>query len=91
MNEYIDKILTELPTDMNGISKVPVAGHLFNINPYATKLQEDKAQLFHRLVAKLICLCRRTSHDIQTAVTFLCTRVKDPDEDDNKKLTNALH
>jgi len=90
MYEYIDKMLTELPSDMNGVSKVPAAGHLFNINPDATKLQEDKAQLFHHLVAKLLYLCRRTRQDIQTAVAFLCTRVKDPDEDNYKKLTKVM-
>jgi len=46
----IDKMLTELPSDMNGISKIPATGHLFNINPDATKLPEDKAQLFYLLV-----------------------------------------
>ena len=69
---------------MNGVSKVPAMGHLFNINPDATKLPEDKGQLFHHLVAKLIYLCRNRRQDIQTAVAFLCTRVKDLDEDNYK-------
>ena len=84
MYEYIGKMLTELPSDMNGVSKVPAAGHLFYINPDATKLPEYKAQLFHHLVAKLLYLCRCTRQDIQTAVAFLCTRVKNPDTDDYK-------
>jgi hypothetical protein len=90
MYEYIEKMLTELPSDMNGVSKIPAAGHLFNINPDATKLPEDKAQLFHHLVAKLLYLCRRTRQDLQTAVAFLCTRVKEPDEDDYKKLIKVM-
>jgi len=90
MYEYIDKMLTELPSDMNGVSKVPSAGHLFNINPDATKLPEYKAQLFHHLEAKLLYLCRCTRQDIQTAVEFLCTRVKDLDEDNYKKLTKVM-
>jgi hypothetical protein len=43
MYEYIDKMLAELPSDMNGVSKTPAAVHLFNINPDTTKLTEDKA------------------------------------------------
>jgi len=90
MYEYIDKMLAELLSDMNRVSKTPAAGHLFSINPDATKLPEDKAQLFHHLVAKLLYLCRRTRQDTQTAVAFLCTRVKEPDEDDYKKLTKVM-
>jgi hypothetical protein len=90
MYKYVNKMLTELPSDMNGISKIPSTGHLFNINPDTTKLPVDRAQLFHHLMAKLIYLCRCTSQDIQTAVAFLCTRVKEPDKDDYKKLAKVM-
>jgi len=62
---------------MNGVSKVPAAGHLFNINPDATKLPVDKAQLFHHLVVKMLYLCSCTRQDIQIAVALLCTKVKE--------------
>ena len=65
-------------------------GHLFNTIPAAKKLPEVKAQLFHHLVAKLLYLCRHKRQDIQTAVTFLCTRVKELDEDDIKKLVKVM-
>jgi len=54
------------------------------------KLDEDRAQLFHHLVAKLLYLSRRSRQDIQTAVEFLCTRVQSPDEDDYKKLARVM-
>ena len=73
MYEYVDKLLTEFPTDMNGAAKTPVANHLFNVNPNAKKLPKTTAQLFHHLMAKLLYISRRTRQDIQTAVTFLCT------------------
>jgi len=72
---------------MEGNARTPAAIHLFNTNDGADKLSEDKAQLFHHIVAKLLYLCRRTRQDIQTAMAFLCTRVKNPDKDDYKKLT----
>jgi len=66
---------------------MPVAGHLFTINESCEKLSEKKAQEFHHVVAKLLYLCRHTHQDIQMAVTFLCTRGKNPDTDDYKKLS----
>jgi len=67
MYKYIDKILTELPIDMNGTARTPVAGHLFNVRDDVKKLPESTAQLFHHLVAKLLYLSRRTRQDIQMA------------------------
>jgi len=90
MYDYIDKLLTELPSDMNGSAKTPAASHLFNVNKDTKKLQEESDQLLHHLVAKLLYLSRRTRQDIQMAVAFLCTRVKSPDEDDYKKLTRVM-
>jgi len=68
MHEYINKMLAELPSDMNGTSTTPAALHLFNIDKGAEKLDTDRAQLFHHLVAKLLYLSRRSRQDIQTAV-----------------------
>ncbi len=90
MYEYVDKMLTELPADMNGAATTPAANHLFNVSPDAKKLPEATAQRFHHLVAKLLYLSRRTRQDIQTAVAFLCTGVQSPDEDDYKKLTRVM-
>jgi len=90
MYEYLDKLLTELPTDMNGTAKTPAANHLFNVNPDAKKLPEATAQLFHHLVAKLLYISQRTRQDIQTAVALLCTCVQSPDEDDFKKFTRVM-
>jgi hypothetical protein len=55
-----------------------------------TKSPEDKAQLFYHPVAKLLHLCRCTRQDIQSAVAFLCTRVKEPDEEDYTKLVKVV-
>jgi len=58
---------------------------------YSTQTQDVKSnakeqgQLFHHLVAKLLYLSKCMRHDIQTAVAFLCTRVREPDTDDYKK------
>ena len=60
IHKYIEKMLTEFPLDMTGVSKMPAATHLFNVNPQAMKLLEDKVQLFRHLEATLLYLCRQT-------------------------------
>jgi len=70
MYEYIEKILEELPTNMEGLATTPVSSHLFNTDPGCKKLCEKQGQLFHHLVAKLLYLSKHTRQDIQTAVVF---------------------
>ena len=90
VKEYISNLLNEVPYDMKGIIKTPAANHLFNVNDSARKLAEERAQLFHHIVAILLYLYRRTQQDIQTAMAFLCTRVKLPDKDNYKRLTRVI-
>lgn len=75
---------------MAGVTKTPAGNHLFVTNPECKKLPDKTAQVFHHIMTKLLNLCRRTQQDLQTAVTFLCTWVKDPDSDDYKKLTRVI-
>jgi len=90
MYNYIDKMLAELPSDMNEVSTTPAALHSFNVDDGAVKLDEDKAQLFHHLVAKILYLSWRSRQDIQTIVVFLCTRVQSPDLDVYKNLAQVM-
>jgi hypothetical protein len=90
MTEYVKNMLTELPEDMEGTAPTPAGNHLFTVNKEATKLSEDDSIMFHHNTAKLLFLCKRVRPDIQTAVAFLITRVKGPDEDDYKKLLRVM-
>jgi hypothetical protein len=76
--------------EMIGEAPPPAANHLFVVNNNQTKLDEQKAQFFHAYVAKTLFVCKRARPDLQTVVAFLCTRVKEPDEDDYKKLIRML-
>jgi hypothetical protein len=90
MINYIKNMLAELPHDMRGEAATVTANHLFDVDTEAVKLEEEVAQLFHHNVAKLLFLCKRARPDLQTAVAFLTTRVKDPDVDDYKKLRRTM-
>ena len=83
-------MLADLPSDMDGHAPTPAANHLFTVDETQTKVDEKRAQFFHTYVAKALFLCKRARPDTQTAVAFLCTRVKACDEDDYKKLTRLL-
>lgn len=64
MFEYIDILLTEMPSDINGVSKLAAATHLFDLDYKAEKLEEAKVQFFHQLVAKIIYKSWGTKQDI---------------------------
>ena len=91
MCDYISKILADAPSDMSGTAPTPAANHLFTVNESnPTLLSAADAEQFHHMVAQLLFLCKRARPDIQTAVSFLCTRVQRPDTDDYKKLARVI-
>ena len=92
MIDYIQRMLNDLPADMDGEAATPASNHLFEVNPDSANMQLDAttADFFHHNAAKLLFLCKRARPDIQTAISFLCTRVKGPDSDDYKKLARVM-
>ena len=91
MYDFINKMLADLPINMDGTARTPAANHLFTVNPTPKLLPEETTIMFHHNVAKLLFLCKWVQPDLQTAVAFLSTRVKAPDEDDYKKLTRVMY
>ena len=83
MFDYIDRMLEDAPDElMKGPSATPAPNHLFQVNPDAEKLDTSSTILYHRLTAQLLYLGKRTRPDVLTSVSFLCTRVQNPDVDD---------
>ena len=54
------------------------------------KLDKEHREEFHTFVAKGLFACKRARLDIHTAVTTLCTRVKNPNQSDWDKLIQLL-
>ena len=90
MEEYLDGMIEDLPEDMDGTAATPAADHLFRTRGNAPKLDEKRAELFHRVTAQMLFVSQRGRPDLRTAVSFLTKRVKSPDEDDYKKLARAI-
>ena len=85
MFKYLNNVIEDFPEIIPGR-----AAHdkLFEIrdDEEAKKLNKEQALAFHHTVAQLLFMATRARRDIQTAVAFLTTRVKSPDEDDWGKL-----
>jgi hypothetical protein len=75
---------------MAGEAASPAANHLFTINQEPVLLNEENSEMFHHHTAKLLFLSKIARPDIQTAVAFLTTRVRLPDEGDCKKLARCM-
>ncbi len=68
----------------------PASDHLFKVREDGRKLSKELAEVFHHTVYQLLFAANRARHDIQTAVSFLTTWVKAPDQDDWGKLVRVL-
>ena len=76
--------------DSTKTAATPAADHLFKVDDSSTPLSQQQATVFHHFVAKCLFATKRARPDISTAVAFLSTRVKGPDEDDWKKLVRLI-
>ena len=90
MVEYVKRMINDFPEGDLVEMKTPAANHLFEVRENVEKVPEDKAVIFHNLVARGLFLCKRARPDIQTAIAFLTTRVSEPDQDDWKKLRRLI-
>jgi hypothetical protein len=90
--DYLKRVITEFPEEITGTASSPAAERLFTVRPNdeSVPLGEERAIAFHHCVAQLIFASARARKDIQPAVAFLTTRVRDPDEDDWLKLKRLL-
>ena len=90
MREYTHKILDEAG-DLFSVSAVtPAVNHFFNGNEEAEILTTKDSEQCYHLVAQLLFLSKRAQQDIQTAIAFLTTRVKQPNVDDWQKFGRAM-
>ena len=93
MHDYVDEMISELPTKIIGEPATPASNHLYKIrNDDDTNqlLTPELSEKFHHFVAKTLFLSKQAQPNLQTAVVFLTTRVKSPNNDDRKKLSKLM-
>ena len=89
MVNYFRSILEDFPEEI-GKASTPAATHLFDTDPNSSNLSKDKSEIFHQFVARVLWGALRVRPDLLTALSHLTARVREPDEDDWKKLARML-
>ena len=94
MIKYLDAMIEEWPEELKGYTPNPHQDPLFEVrasdDPKREPLNEKIASQFHSTTAQLLFMCLRARPDIQTAVSFFTTRVRNPDMDDWKKRRHCM-
>jgi hypothetical protein len=89
IQEILDLFDKEAPKHVGTkTSAAPV--DLFRVQPECTKLTTKRKDTFHSLVAKTLFATKRARPDTGTSISFLTTRVREPDEDDWAKLVHLM-
>jgi hypothetical protein len=93
MCEYIEEIILAFdkadPND-SGNKTSAASVNLFRIDQDCKKLDTQKLVEFHNIVAKTLYATKRARPDTCTSVTYLTTRVREPDKDDWAKLAHLI-
>ena len=90
MFDYLEDIIVESPDDLKPRSncKYPSNDKLFHVDEESPSL--SKADLFHRMVARILYASQRARPDVAVTTAFLCSRVKSPTQEDYMKLGKLI-
>ena len=89
MRYYIDAMLDEFPEEVREYS-TPWTERLFHVDESSPKLDEEKRATHHTFVMKNMFLVKRGRSDVLPGVTFLSSRVREPNLGDWKKFVRIL-
>jgi hypothetical protein len=90
MREYLSTMLTDFPYKLQGEVHVPWTEKLFKVDESSPKIDDKRRETFHSFVMKAMFLCKRGRSDVQPGITFLSSRVQEPNEGDWTKLVRVL-
>ena len=90
MTAYVKCMIDEFPKILQGKTRCPWTATLFKVDEKSNNLKEDKKNFFHTFVMKGMFLCKRARQDLLPGIVFLSTRVREPTDNDWKKLTRIV-
>ena len=90
MKKQIEEAIDWFGETISNKPVTPANKNLLSVNNDATPLNERKQDIFHSIVAKLLYIAKRGRPDIETTVSFLCTRVARSTIEDWFKLKRVL-
>ena len=88
--EYIEECFELFEEELGPAAATAAKSHLFEISENKKTLDKKRHRIFHSCVAKLLYVAKRGRPDILTTISFLTTRVLNPDVDDWGKLKRLL-
>ena len=88
--KYLEERIPDFGKDITTPVIIPAQRYLFDVNNEPEKLSMEKQERFHRIVQTLLFVGMRSRPDLQTFISFLCTRVRSPDISDWKTLKRLL-
>jgi hypothetical protein len=83
MEKYLEDLLKGIETPK---AASPATAELFSVDPNSPKLSPSRAEEFHSGVAKVLYLAKRIRPVLLPTVSFLSSRVQNPNEQDWCKL-----
>lgn len=96
MYQYISELIASAPeVYKTGIgSATPAPTNLYEIRDPESEdskpLNDEERNEYHTLTAQCLYLSKRARPDLQTSIAFHCTRVRNADKDDQKKLARTI-
>jgi hypothetical protein len=90
MIDYLEDILSEMPSDMEGIVRTPAQDDLFTVDESSPLLNVKDADFYHHTTARLLFPAKIARPDLQVAFAYMCTRVKAPTISDYHKLGRTI-
>jgi Reverse transcriptase (RNA-dependent DNA polymerase) len=92
MIDYVENMIDESTFELNKNDRAPSPANekLFSVDDKSVPLDKKRAEEYHTIVYKGLFASKRARPDIHTAISFLCTRVKRPTEEDWQKVTRLL-
>ena len=88
--QHINEAIEGLGEEIKGTAVNPAKSKLFSINYESPRLTGNKKETFHSVTAKVLRISQQSRPDLNTAVSFLCTRVKEPMEEDWRKVRRVI-
>ena len=88
--QHIEEAIEKFGEDLSTDAVNPAKSKLFTVTTDSMPLSEPKADTYHSVTATVLWLCKRSRPDLETAVSFLCTRVQAPTLEDWGKLRRLL-
>ena len=93
MIDYIEEVLKafeKAAPEEKGTKSSAAPKDLFVVDEDCEKLPKDKAEDFHSLVAKVLFATKRARPDTATSISYLTTRVREPDKQDWGKMVHLM-